>query len=100
MGVYQMRFNVTIQRYIYPLIIMLCCNAWGFVQAGDVFKGAEIYATYCQQCHGADGRGVLPNAPDFTRGDGLMRTDIEVFNTIRAGKGSGHGRAGACWRPP
>ena len=65
----------------------MCCNVWGTVQAGDVFKGAEVYALHCQQCHGADGRGVLPNAPDFTRGDGLMRTDLEVFKTIRSGKG-------------
>jgi mono/diheme cytochrome c family protein len=59
------------------------------VTAADVFKGLEIYNTNCQVCHGPDGRGVMPDTPDFTRGVGLMSPDLALLEIIRTGRGSG-----------
>ena len=80
-------YSVHIVGHILNITLLsgLCIS--GIAQAGDVFKGAETYTIYCQNCHAADGQGVLPNAPDFTRGEGLFRTDLEVYQIIRAGKG-------------
>jgi mono/diheme cytochrome c family protein len=54
--------------------------------AGDVFKGQELYTQYCQACHGMDGRGMMPGTRDFTRGDGLLRNDTQIHESIRTGK--------------
>ena len=50
--------------------------------------GAEIYQRYCEICHGADGRPNLPSTPDFTRGEGLLKSDQELVNSLRFGVGS------------
>jgi mono/diheme cytochrome c family protein len=55
------------------------------VAAANISKGREVYGIYCANCHGPDGRGMLPSAGDFSRGDGLMRSDIDVFQRIRTG---------------
>lgn len=56
--------------------------------AADVFKGRELYERHCVQCHGANGRGVLPNTPDFTRGQGLMKPDSALVELLRTGRGA------------
>lgn len=56
------------------------------VLAGDVFKGEALYQTHCELCHGANGRPVTPDAPNFTRGDGLIKPDAALSKTIRFGK--------------
>ena len=35
-------------------------------------SGAEIYAKTCIACHGPDGKGAIPGAPDFTAKDGPL----------------------------
>lgn len=57
------------------------------ILAADVSKGREVYAIYCQVCHGADGKGVVPDAPDFSFGDKLIQMDTVLFNAISSGKG-------------
>ena len=54
--------------------------------AGDFFKGKIIYTTYCQNCHGSAGRGELSGAPNFTRGQGLMRPDAQLFDSVISGR--------------
>ena len=56
------------------------------VQAGNYFKGQIIYATYCQGCHGSDGKGALSGAPNFTRGLSLMKPDATLFKTVISGR--------------
>lgn len=53
--------------------------------AADLAEGQRLYDRHCAGCHGADGRPVLPGTPDFTRGEGLFRTDPELVNAIRHG---------------
>lgn len=58
------------------------------VIAADYFNGREIYATYCESCHGIDGRSMVPGTPDFSSGDTLFRPDSDLFTQIRQGKGT------------
>ena len=63
--------------------------AGGFaVPAGgaDVFKGRDIYASYCASCHGQAGMTAMPGAPNFARGDRLMQPDTALFAAIRSGR--------------
>lgn len=48
--------------------------------------GALSYNQTCVACHGADGKGVLPGVPDFTRKAGpLAKTDDLLLKHIIAG---------------
>lgn len=55
--------------------------------AADPANGRQGYEKYCISCHGADGRGVVANAPDFSLGQGLMAPDVTIAQTLRSGKG-------------
>jgi len=51
-----------------------------------VRRGEERYNIYCVACHGANGKGVVPGAPNFTRADGpLSQSDEALFNHIKLG---------------
>ena len=56
------------------------------VHAADFFKGESIYSKYCQSCHGTRGEGVIGGAPNFARGQGLMKPDALLYDTILKGK--------------
>lgn len=67
--------------------VLLFLAALG-AQAADVIRGADLYRTHCAHCHGAQGRPVMPTAPDFTRLDRLMQADLLLLQSIRNGKGA------------
>ena len=50
--------------------------------------GAETYAEHCASCHGVEGQPDLPEAPDFSLGQGLRKSDAELMEAIRFGVGS------------
>ena len=54
--------------------------------AADISNGSRIYAGNCEICHADNGRGTVPDAPDFRFGDGLIKPDTELFKTISSGK--------------
>lgn len=54
--------------------------------AGDTNKGRQLYGTNCAICHGQNGRSVMPGAPNFDRGESLLRSDSALLAQIRAGK--------------
>lgn len=56
------------------------------VQGADPYKGRELFATHCAVCHGQSGRSVMPGAPNFDRGEGLLRPDFTLLAAIRSGK--------------
>lgn len=58
----------------------------GTAEAADFFKGETVYKQYCESCHGARGQGVIGGAPNFTRGQGLMKPDALLYDTILKGK--------------
>ena len=62
--------------------------ASGPAAAASIAKGAQLYATHCKVCHGADGTPVMPGAPNFRRMESLMRPDMQLLPAIKSGKGS------------
>ncbi|MGE0372475.1 MAG: cytochrome c [Gammaproteobacteria bacterium] len=60
---------------------------WQPAMAADPLQGRKIYKTHCENCHGASGVGQIPGAPDFLRGDTLMKPDIELMRTLKSGRG-------------
>lgn len=67
--------------------LALVCTTCAFqVGAADYFNGKRLYASYCEGCHGASGQGEMPGTPNFTRGNTLMRPDLQLYVQIRDGK--------------
>lgn len=65
------------------LTLLLACAA---SHGADTNKGRQLYAANCAICHGQSGRSVMPGAPSFDRGDGLLRPDFTLLASIRSGK--------------
>jgi len=52
-------------------------------------QGKQIYQNNCSSCHGANGKGVLPSAPDFTKKGGVLSQPKDtLFHNIKFGMGS------------
>ena len=48
--------------------------------------GEGVYAQTCIACHGGDGKGVIPGAPDFTDKSGrLSKADDALMNSLTNG---------------
>lgn len=47
--------------------------------AGDADRGQAVYGQTCAACHGADGKGVVPGAPDFSAKDGVLKSPDSVL---------------------
>jgi mono/diheme cytochrome c family protein len=54
--------------------------------AADFFNGESVYRKYCQSCHGVKGHGGIGGAPNFTRGQVLMKPDFDLYKSIESGK--------------
>lgn len=63
--------------------LLLACSA---SHSADINKGRQLFAAHCAVCHGQSGRSVMPGAPNFDRGEGLLRPDFTLLAAIRAGK--------------
>lgn len=55
-------------------------------QGADSIKGQQLYVAQCAICHGPSGRAVMPGAPNFDRGETMLRPDAALLTAIRAGK--------------
>jgi cytochrome c6 len=78
-----------ILKWLSILLTFLALAAFGVDRslAADVFAGQAVYQAHCVNCHGIDGKPVVPGTPDFTRGTGLMAPDSILVPTMKAGKG-------------
>lgn len=47
--------------------------------SADPVAGGRIYATTCVACHGPNGTGALPGAPDFTAANGRLAKSDDVL---------------------
>ncbi len=68
-------------RFAVPMLL-----ACGAAQAADTQKGRQLYVTYCAVCHGESGRSTMAGAPNFDRGESMLRSDASLLAAIRAGK--------------
>ncbi len=54
--------------------------------AGTTLSGRDVYAQTCVACHGKNGKGTVPGAPDFTRSKGVLsQPDETLFSHIKLG---------------
>jgi len=62
-------------------------NAMAFDKEGaDVQHGKKIYNGTCVACHGANGKGEVPGAPDFTKEHGrLSEPNQTLFDHVKNG---------------
>lgn len=65
------------------LPLLLACTV---ARAGDINKGRPLYGSYCAICHGQTGRSAMAGAPNFDRGEGLLRPDSDLLASLRSGK--------------
>jgi cytochrome c6 len=79
--------NINLFSVFIPVFILVVSGI-SPVLAADIFKGQEIYMQNCQICHGPDGRPVVYPAPNFALGEGIIKPDMELLDTIRIGKGA------------
>lgn len=49
------------------------------LKPGDVEHGRQIYAQTCVACHGADGKGAIPGAPDFTAAKSRLEKPEDIL---------------------
>lgn len=92
MAVYQTGGRVVrrsrLWRWAQTAMVAACVAGYGqMAAAADPQQGRKLYKTHCENCHGTSGAGQIPGAPDFLRGDTLMRPDIELMRTVKAGRG-------------
>lgn len=59
--------------------------------AVSTLSGSDVYMQTCVACHGNNGKGTVPGAPNFTRANGpLSQSDEVLFKHIKFGfKSSG-----------
>jgi len=76
----------SVRASLIALMVMAAGAITPAAKAADFFKGETIYKQYCLNCHGAAGQGVIGGAPNFTRGQGLMKPDALIYDTILKGK--------------
>lgn len=75
-------------KWLIRLSSILCVSLISIEAAvgADYFNGKVIYDKYCQGCHGSNGLGGIAGAPNFQRGQRLMKPDSSLFITIDSGK--------------
>ena len=58
----------------------------GVCFASDMANGSKLYSAHCISCHGSSGIAVMMDAPNFTKGEGLMAPDSTLLLSIKNGK--------------
>lgn len=53
--------------------------------AMDMNNGKRLYMAHCAGCHGMDGNSIMPQAPNFARGERLQQADFTLVNFIKTG---------------
>lgn len=56
--------------------------------AADSGRGADLFQSHCINCHGRDGRPLLPGAPDLSLPTALLKPDLVLLASIRSGRGA------------
>ncbi len=67
-------------------ILLTGLAAGATVQAADIVQGQRVYERHCASCHGADGRPLVPGSPDFSKGETLQLSDVDLVRATKVGK--------------
>ena len=76
---------------IFVFLLALGANA---AYAADTNKGSGFFTMHCVSCHGTSGDSVMPGAPNFSQGEGLMQADAQLLSAIKSGKNAMPGYRG------
>ena len=71
-------------RKLVGLVVFLAVQP-GLLYAADLDKGKNLYLVHCSGCHGEKGFSVMPQVPNFARGEGLGQPDAVLMDVIRTG---------------
>lgn len=75
-------------RPLRTALALLVLSACSLAPAADIAKGADLYRQHCASCHGNNGRPVMIGAPDFSQPTALLKPDMNLLQSIRAGRGA------------
>jgi len=65
--------------------VVLAAGFAGSARAADVAEGKRLYRVHCESCHGERGQPEMPGAANFSKGEGLMKTDAQLRGHITNG---------------
>jgi mono/diheme cytochrome c family protein len=69
------------------LTLLLLVASTSIVWAGDPMKGRSLYENRCSGCHGPTGTPQVAEVPNFKMGQGLMKSDQQLLEFVKRGKG-------------
>jgi len=78
-----MKGSLSIVRFLVFTLLMLTVS---YAMAGDPVKGRGIYESKCSACHGLNGQPQIAEVPNFSVGEGMMKPDSDIMETIKKGK--------------
>lgn len=61
------------------LLGALAVTPAAYAGSGTSESGQTLYAQNCAMCHGSDGKGGVPGAPDFTKPGGVLTQSDAVL---------------------
>jgi cytochrome c6 len=73
--------GLQVARVALPLLL-----ACGAAHAANTQNGQRLYISHCANCHGQTGRSTIAGAPNFDRGEGMLRSDASLLSAIRSGR--------------
>jgi len=67
---------------VFALLVMFA----GAAMAGNPMRGRPLYNEHCSGCHGVNGLPTVAEVPNFSMGEGLMKSDQDLEQVIKNGK--------------
>ena len=71
--------SVSKLSFSFSLLIAAASLAAGPAYASSSDSGQTLYAQSCAMCHGTNGKGAVPGAPDFTNPGGVLALSDKVL---------------------
>ncbi|MDO8413591.1 MAG: c-type cytochrome [Gallionellaceae bacterium] len=75
----------SVRRFFLGPLTMLFILLTPAAFAADLDKGKTLYLAHCSGCHGEKGFSIMPQAPNFARGESLAQPDPVLMDAIRSG---------------
>lgn len=54
-------------------------------QAANPVNGKKVFDDNCAACHGVDGVSVVPQTPNFAKGERLEKPDAQLLGSVKNG---------------